>query len=372
MFSKSLYKSRLEKVFAEMEQRQIECLLVFNKNNQFYITGSDVGSCTLVIKDEEPIQIVYLLEKSRAKLELKLGETFTISSYPLKGLEELFVGQLHEAIGHILEEREIKNGKVGIEASSVTYSTYIKISETLKGYSLVDASSIISELRKVKGNEELELIKKAIKASEEAMKIGIESCTEGTRECEVAAKIEASMKSKGFGIAFETIVASGRRSALPHGFSSTKKLKRGDLVVLDLGAKYEHYCSDMTRTISVGDLSSEQRRLIEQVMEAQSAAIERIEPGVKVSEVDLEARKVLEKYGLSKYFIHSLGHGVGLAVHEPPTLSPNSKDELKVGMVFTVEPGVYIEDIGGVRIEDIVLVTEKGAKLLTSFERLIV
>jgi len=107
-------------------------------------------------------------------------------------------------------------------------------------------------------------------------------------------------------------------------------------------------------------------------MEAQSAAIERIEPGVKVSEVDLEARKVLEKYGLSKYFIHSLGHGVGLAVHEPPTLSPNSKDELKVGMVFTVEPGVYIEDIGGVRIEDIVLVTEKGAKLLTSFERLIV
>lgn len=295
-----------------------------------------------------------------------------MNPYPLLRLEkELFVGELHEAIKNVLRNRGIKEGKLGIESSSVPYNTYIKIAESLKDYTLTDASDIVSKLRKVKSPEEIELMKEAVKVSEEALRRGVESCIEGVRECEVAAEIEHFIKSKGFGIAFETIVASGVRSALPHGFSSMKKLKSKELVVLDLGARYQHYCSDMTRTIAIGGLTSEQHKLVERVIEAQQAAIDKIAPGVKASEIDLEARRVLDKYGLSRYFIHSLGHGVGLSVHEPPSISPKSKEELEVGMVFTVEPGVYIEGLGGVRVEDMVLVTEKGAKLLTGFERLV-
>jgi len=372
MISKGIYKGRLKKVFTEMERKDVKVLLVYNKNNQLYITGSDIGVCTLIIKDEIPIQIVYILEESRAKQQLKLGEVFTISPYPLKGLKkEIFIGELHKAVKHVLEENGIEEGRIGIEASHISHEMYIKTSSSLKNYSLVNTSDIIPKLRKIKDSTELEFIKKAIKASEDALRKGIENCTEGVSECEVAAEIERMIKSRGFGIAFETIVASGVRSALPHGFSSTKRLKKGELVVLDLGARYEYYCSDITRTIAVGGLTNEQRQLIEHVIEAQRAAIEKVSPGVKASEVDLEARNVLEKYSLSKYFIHSLGHGVGLAVHESPSISPNSKEELKVGMVFTIEPGVYIEGVGGVRIEDMIVVTEKGAKLLTSFERLI-
>ena len=366
MLSEATFKGRLSRALGEMERLGLDCLLVFSRSNQLYLTGSGAGACTVVAKGGEVVQIAYLLEAERARLETRLGEVFVVSGYEVEGQEGVFVGELHEAVRRVVEGLVERGAKVGLEAA-VPHATYSKLAEALKGYSLVSAD-VVSKLRRVKAPEEVELIEEAVRVAEEALRRGLELIEEGVRECEVAAEVEREMRRSGCWVAFETIVASGPRSALPHGYSSLRELERGDLVVLDLGARWRHYCSDITRTAVVGQPSREQRELLESVLEAQRSAIDAIEPGVKASEVDAVARRVLRRRGLARHFIHSLGHGVGLLVHEAPTLSPKSKDVLEPGMVFTVEPGVYIKGLGGVRIEDMVLATERGAKLLTALE----
>lgn len=362
-----IFLRRINKVREILEKRGLSALICFNSANQYYLTGSNLGVATIIPLDDYPIQIVNILERDRAHDSIKVGEIFVISSYPING-EKVFVGKLYEAIKHVTEKLNLK-GKIGIE--ELSYSSFNKLKESLKNYELVLASDIIPNLRAIKEDYEIELIKKAIEVSERAMAKAISLCNEGIEECRVAAEVEYFMKSLGCQTAFETIVASGKRSSYPHGFSSLKKIEKGDLVVIDLGAKYHYYCSDMTRTIAI-DPTSKHRELIEKVIEAQEAAIDKIKPGIKLSEVEEEARKVLRKYNLSRFFIHSLGHGVGLNVHERPYVSLKSEDVAKKNMVFTIEPGVYIRGYGGVRIEDMVVVTERGVKCLTTFEKLLI
>ncbi|MDP2689128.1 MAG: M24 family metallopeptidase [Deltaproteobacteria bacterium] len=189
----------------------------------------------------------------------------------------------------------------------------------------------------------------------------------GVTEKEAASLIELSFRKAGAdGLAFDTIVASGPRAALPHGKASSKRVKRGELVVADMGVALNGYNSDETRTFSVGRPSPEQRKVYQTVLDAQMRAIEKVAPGVKAAEVDSEARSLIEKAGYGKFFGHGLGHGVGLDVHEPPSLSPLSKETLEEGMVVTIEPGIYIPGWGGVRIEDMVLVMKDGFEVLTT------
>jgi Xaa-Pro aminopeptidase len=189
----------------------------------------------------------------------------------------------------------------------------------------------------------------------------------GVREDEVAAEIEYAMRKRGSsGAAFETIVASGACSAYPHGGCSDRKIRDGDLVVVDVGATYKFYRSDMTRTLVAGKPSEKQKKLYQTVKTAQETALEAVKPNVKAKDVDAAARKIFADAGYGEYFVHGLGHGVGLEVHEPPTLSPESKDVLVAGNVVTVEPGVYLVGYGGVRIEDTVLVQKNGAEKLTN------
>jgi len=169
--------------------------------------------------------------------------------------------------------------------------------------------------------------------------------------------------------AFDTIISSGYRSALPHGVASDKRIERGDLVVIDLGALYRHYNSDITRTIVVGKPSEKQKEIYEIVLEAQKSAVEKAKPGMTAKELDSIARNIIAEYGYGDYFIHSLGHGVGLEIHEPPRISQYDETVLKEGMVITIEPGIYIPKLGGVRIEDTVVITKDGAKRLTKMER---
>jgi Xaa-Pro dipeptidase len=172
-------------------------------------------------------------------------------------------------------------------------------------------------------------------------------------------------KQGSYGTAFETIVASGSCSAFPHGGCSEREIRKGDLVVVDVGATYKFYRSDMTRTFVVGKPSEKQKKLHQTVKTAQDKAFETVKPNVKAKDVDAAARKVIADAGYDEFFVHSLGHGVGLEVHEPPTLSPESKDTLAAGNVVTVEPGIYLVGYGGVRIEDTVLVQKNGAEKLT-------
>jgi Xaa-Pro dipeptidase len=201
----------------------------------------------------------------------------------------------------------------------------------------------------------------------EGMRVACEVVAAGVKEYEVAAEIEYAMRKQGSsGTAFETIVASGSYSAFPHGGCSDREIRKGDLVVVDIGATYKFYRSDMTRTLVAGKPSEKQKKLYQIVKTAQDKAFEALKPNVKAKDVDAAARKIIADAGFGECFVHSLGHGVGLEVHEPPTLSPESKEVLAVGNVVTVEPGIYLVGYGGIRIEDTVLVQRSGAEKLTS------
>jgi Xaa-Pro aminopeptidase len=209
-------------------------------------------------------------------------------------------------------------------------------------------------------------MRKAGELTSEGMKVAYQVIAPGIREYEVAGEIEYAMRKRGgWGTAFETIVASGVRSAFPHGGCTDKEIRKGDLVVVDIGATYEHYRSDMTRTITAGKASEKQKKIHEILKLAQEKAFQAMKPKAKARDVDATARKNIANAGYGEYFVHGLGHGVGLEIHEQPTLSPDSKDKLTSGNVVTNEPGIYIVGFGGFRIEDTVLVQKGKAEKFT-------
>ncbi len=253
----------------------------------------------------------------------------------------------------------------------VSVDLYEKLS---KSYTVTSVSGRLWEMRMVKEWWEVERMEEAARIAEAALVKAVNSLSEGVSEADIAATIEAEMMRLGAqGHSFPTIVAFDDNTVYPHAEPTNhRRLFRGSTVLIDLGAVYRGYCSDMTRTLCFGGCSQEVRRILEAVDEAVGEAVDSVEPGKRAEEVDATARKVLSKYGLDRYFIHSLGHGVGVEVHEEPRLSPGSRTELKPGTVVTVEPGVYIPSKRvGVRIEEMVLVTGKGARLLTRLSRLL-
>lgn len=256
---------------------------------------------------------------------------------------------------------------VGIEADHMTVS----MRSALKGLMpanarLRETSGLIEDLRVIKEPEEIECLRAAVKLGSSLLDTALKALRPGVREAEVAAKIEYAARSGGAsGMSFETIVAGGVRSALPHGCASSAQIPSKGFVVMDFGVILAHYCSDMTRTVHLGRVSPAGRRLYDAVREAQMAAVSSVASGVAIEEVDHAARRVLKRAGLAKYFTHSTGHGVGLEIHEPPRIARAVKDILRPGMVITIEPGAYVPGQGGVRIEDMVLVTESGCEVLT-------
>ena len=227
-------------------------------------------------------------------------------------------------------------------------------------------NSLIRELRSVKDTEEIMLIREACRLAGVGMQTAKEIISVGLKEKDAAAEIEYAMRKAGSdGTAFETIVASGANSAYPHGSNLERTICEGDFVVVDLGATYKFYRSDITRTFIASKATYNQSIIYDAVKLAHEKALEAIKPQVVASEVDRAARRVVEEAGFGEFFVHNLGHGVGLEVHEAPILSPDSKDILAEGNIVTDEPGIYVPGLGGVRIEDTVLVTKNGAEILT-------
>jgi len=232
------------------------------------------------------------------------------------------------------------------------------------------ASSILSELRMSKEPEELELMKQAAAVADKTFDWVCTQSIEGLSERELAALIEAEMRRLGGeGIAFETLVASGPNGALPHHRAGTRRIQKGDLVILDYGCRIGGYHSDMTRTVACGPPDEEARKVYEIVREAQERAVQAVQPGVAAQEVDRVARSVITEAGYGKEFIHRTGHGIGLEVHEPPYIVEGNALPLRAGMTFSVEPGIYLVGRFGVRIEDIVVVTREGVERLNRAER---
>ncbi|AIF69007.1 peptidase M24 [Palaeococcus pacificus DY20341] len=344
-------KSRIEKVQAYLSENEIDAALITRNENLFYFTGSSpVLGGYLIITPDESTFFVPELEHEQAKEE---------SSVPVEKFKKL--DELYE---------HFKRFKVlGVEGSmSLSFSNQLKEKAEIKDLKIID--ELIKESRIVKTPQEIEVIEAACKIADMAMMVALEEISEGKTEREIAAKMEYIMKTHGAEKpAFDTIIASGWRSALPHGVASDKRIEKGELVVIDEGALYGHYHSDITRTIVVGSPNEKQKEIYEIVLEAQKAAVEAAKPGMTAKELDSVARDIIKEYGYGDYFIHSLGHGVGLAIHEWPRVSQADETELKEGMVITIEPGIYIPKLGGVRIEDTVVITKNGARRLTKTER---
>jgi len=260
--------------------------------------------------------------------------------------------------------KDLKLKHVGFDSLDV--SVYLNFSKALGNAELTPKNDMIMQLRKVKDKQEVECIRKAAELTSKGMKTAIEVVRPGLREYEVAAEAEYKMRKSGSGmLAFDTIIAGGSRSAFPHARCSDYKIKEGDLVVIDLGASFRHYRADMTRTVVAGKPSPKQEKIYRIVKDAQEKAFQSVKPKVKCVDIDMVARKHIEKERYAEYFVHGLGHGVGLETHEDPRLNSESKDVLELGNVVTVEPGIYIAGFGGVRIEDTVVVGENKGERLT-------
>jgi Xaa-Pro aminopeptidase len=336
------------------KEGKFDGFLIFNSANLIYLTGFSGASALLISKDGENTVYVYNVNYEQAKAE---GKAFRVEL--VKRDENLMAKIAKQASAF-----EIKRLVVDV----LNIESWRALSKFLGGENMLAVNSgFLRELRKVKDKNEIELMRKASELTSEGMRVACEVVAAGVKEYEVAAEIEYAMRKQGsYGTAFETIVASGSCSAYPHGGCSDREIHKGDLVVVDIGATYEYYQSDMTRTLVVGKPSEKQKKLYQIVKAAQDKAFEALKPNVKAADVDGVARKVIVDAGFGEFFVHSLGHGVGLEVHEPPTLSPESKEVLAVGNVVTVEPGIYLVGYGGIRIEDIVLVQRNGAEKLTN------
>ncbi len=344
---------RIRRLRETLGKLGLDAYLCFQPANIRYLTGSqaagELAYCLLVPSKGKPL--VFISEMGWKQAAGEIGEPIGLK--PVK-LRENFYEKLRA------ETRPFRT--LGFDDAS--YSRVEKLKG--EGLALKHHPEAVARLREVKGEEEIKAIGRAVRLAEEAMEAAREAIKPGVSELEVAAAAERALRLGGSEFyAFATLVASGGRASYPHAQPSPKKIRRGEPVVVDLGARVSGYCADLTRTFIVGKPENQLARVCEAVLEARGEALKRIKPGISGSEADGFARAILREYGFDEAFPHGLGHGVGLEVHEPPRLAPASSDRLVEGMVFTVEPGVYLAGKFGVRVEDTVLLESGGVKPFT-------
>jgi Xaa-Pro aminopeptidase len=347
-----LLTSRIKALRDSMSKNQLDGYLVSNETNILYLIDA-VGTSALWIPAEgENLLSVYPVNYESAKASARNCQVTLV-----KRNEDSYK-KLAAQI------KQTKPKRIGFD--TLNAMSYLTVRKSLKGTRVKLSGKLVQDLRAVKEPAELAAMKKAAEITDEGVKTALETMKPGIREYELAAEMEHCMRKLGSeGTAFDTIVASGARSAFPHGGCTDKKIREGEFIVIDVGAKYGNYRADITRTYMVGKPTPKQKKMYDVVSEAQQKAFEKIRVGVRNRDVDAAARKVIEKAGFGQYFVHGLGHGVGLDVHEAPTLNAESKERLKVGNVVTDEPGIYIVGYGGVRIEDTVLVSTNKPEKLT-------
>lgn len=348
---------RIQKTRDRLTDLHLEGFLVTSPENRRYLSGF-TGSAGVVLICPDT---VYLFVDFRY-VEQAEQET--------EGFQVLMAAGKSPVAAALEKAREVGISKLAFEGRHVTVKEFEDMQDVAPGLELVSTENVCENLRMIKDETELDCIRKAAEIADHAFSRILNVIRPGISEREVALELDYHMQSLGSeGVAFSSIVASGARSALPHGRASDKTINSGDLVVLDFGAKYKGYCSDMTRTVAVGDVSSELKQVYDIVYEAQKMARENIKLGITGCEADKIARDIIESKGYGGRFGHGLGHGVGLLVHEEPILSPSRNTVLGNNMVITVEPGIYLPNVGGVRIEDLTIVKEEGLEIVSSSQR---
>jgi len=331
-----------------------DALLVTAAENVRYLTGfTGTNGLVLLFRDREPV-------------------FFTDPRYAIQSAQEVPCrtvvvpkGGLIPAAAKLL--KKVRAKAIGFDRVHLTFAAFEKLASELGGGAkLVPVDDLIARRRMVKAPEELAVIREAVLINSRAFEAALKAIKPGVTESRLAATIEDRMRRFGAEKpSFDTIVAAGARTALPHARPTDQRLQGNELVLVDMGALRHGYASDMTRTLYLGRPSPKVRRMYGAVLEAQLAGIAAVRPGATAEQVDRACRKVLKSHGLDKYFTHSTGHGLGLEIHEAPRLGKGDTTRLEAGMAITIEPGVYIEGFGGIRIEDTVAVTPNGCEVLT-------
>jgi Xaa-Pro aminopeptidase len=345
---------RVERARELFENFDIDAFLVTSPSNRFYLSGFTGSSGVLLITKHDAVLVTDFRYKIQGAEQAK-GYRLAMHTAPIP-----------EEIAKLAKELSIK--KLGFEQDHVTFSTYRTYVNELKSADaeLVPVSGLVEKLRLIKDDSEIKIVKDAASIADAAFSHIIEFIRPGLTEREVSNELELFMRKNGaVSSSFDIIVASGYRSALPHGVASDKVIETGELVTLDFGAYYKGYCSDITRTVAIGNVSDELKEIYQVVYEAQMLGMKGIKPGMTGKEADALTRDYIASKGYGDYFGHSTGHGIGLDVHEGPALSVKSDTVLEPGMLVTVEPGIYVSGIGGVRIEDDALITKEGNESLT-------
>ncbi|HMO14360.1 MAG TPA: Xaa-Pro peptidase family protein [Pirellulaceae bacterium] len=355
---RNILVKRRQVLSRELKNLGVDGLLVTDILNVRYLTGFTGSSAQLLVTRNELI----LMSDTRytTQIEIECGD-LTVDIRTAKEPVLTQVARQVELAGIC---------QLGVESESMTRLFYSQLAEKLPKIALVDTNALILNQRAIKDAFEISMIRQSLKVAEKAISVTIAELTESQTEVEIARNLEYSIrKFGGEGCAFEPIVAVGPHAALPHARPTQVCVTDWPFLLIDWGAKFNGYASDLTRIFVTGKISAKLKRVYECVLTAQQLAIQQIRPGRKTGEIDLIARTAIEEAGFGKYFGHGLGHGFGLQIHEQPRLAPNDHTELKAGMVVTVEPGIYLPDWGGVRIEDDILVTPSGYEILSGLTR---
>ncbi|MDP4093539.1 MAG: Xaa-Pro peptidase family protein [Bacillota bacterium] len=350
---KSITDSRISSFRHKLKEKDLDGALITKRENYIYLSGFTGTSAVLVITQKEAVLVTdfrYVTQASQQAPSFKI---------------EQYTGSMLAALETMIKKFSLS--RIGFEEEVVSYKAYTEYKSKFGKTELVPLEGVIERLRAVKSSYELEIIKEAVKIADRAFDHILQYIKPGVSEIEIASELEHFIKKQGAkGTSFDTIVASGERASMPHGVASEKKVSNGDVITMDFGALYKEYCSDMTRTVFLGQPREELKKIYNIVLEAQLEAIEGAHAGKTGREIDRIARDIIYSNGYNNNFGHGLGHCVGLEIHEEPRLSPMGNIQMENGMTVTVEPGIYVEGLGGVRIEDIILINDDKPLILTS------
>lgn len=356
--------SKIQTISNYLKEQSIDAAFITTPDNVFYVSGfkSDPHERLLgvmIFQDAEPFLICPKMEvpdaKSAGWSHEVVGHEDTDNAWEL----------LHQAA----EARGLSLQNIAIEKSHLTVERLEALNAFFPATKFVGFDDQLNNMRLVKSEEELENLRQAAALADYAIEVGCSEVAEGKTELEILSAIELAMKKKGVYMSFDTMVLSGKKTASPHGNPGERKIEKGDFILFDLGVVYNGYCSDITRTVSFGEPTSAQKEIYEAVRKANESAITAVKPGVRAMDLDKISRDVITEAGYGEYFTHRLGHGLGISVHEYPSVHGANKMPLQEGMVFTIEPGIYKGDVTGVRIEDDVYVTKDGVEVLTKYPK---
>lgn len=351
MASEKELRRRLTAVQDALKKRKLDALIVFDRFNSFYMTGFRSSLSFFLITPKSALLLVdgRYIEAARAAVRHCEVELFKQISVSLARWQ-----------------RDHRPRRVGFEGA-IPWSQWKQFSEWLPGVDWAEAGDTIAKLRLVKSAEEIAQIAASATMNDEIYEAALRAARPGATELDLRNAIHAEADRRGAdGLSFESIIASGATGSMPHYHPAANPLRRGDMLLIDMGMLVDGYCSDMTRVVAVGgEPKPKMRRAFDAVLEAEEAALKEVGPGVACKDLHRIATEKLKKRGLARYFTHGLGHGVGLEIHEKPVLNALSADILRAGMVVTIEPGVYLPGLGGVRIEDMVVVTRSGCRVLS-------